>query len=228
MTTRERLGDAFEYLLSVLGSQGDAGQFRTPRHIIDFIVEVVDPKKNETMLDPACGTAGFLISSYKHILKANTDAKGNSTLTPDEKGRLAKNFKGYDISPDMVRLSLVNLYLHGFHRSAHLRVRHAHLPGAVERIRRCDSGQSALHVAEGRASSPTTASPCSPNAAKCSLWITWPSTSRPTGAPASSFPKGIIFQSQSAYTRPAEDAGGRLVSSPSSPCRRVLQSLLGR
>ena len=66
------------------------------------------------MLDPACGTAGFLISSYKHILKANTDAKGNSTLTPDEKGRLAQNFKGYDISPDMVRLSLVNLYLHGF------------------------------------------------------------------------------------------------------------------
>ena len=110
----ERLGDAFEYLLSVLGSQGDAGQFRTPRHIIDFIVEVVDPKKTETVLDPACGTAGFLISSYKHILKANVDAKGNSTLTPDEKGRLAQNFKGYDISPDMVRLSLVNMYLHGF------------------------------------------------------------------------------------------------------------------
>src|SRR3990170_2588623 len=110
----ERLGDAFEYLLSVLGSQGDAGQFRTPRHIIDFIVQVVYPKKDETVLDPACGTAGFLISSYKHILKTNTDAKGNSTLTPDEKGRLAKNFKGYDISPDMVRLSLVNLYLHNF------------------------------------------------------------------------------------------------------------------
>jgi type I restriction enzyme M protein len=110
----ERLGDAFEYLLSVLGSQGDAGQFRTPRHIIDFMVQVVDPKKTETVLDPACGTAGFLISSWKHILKANTDAKGNSTLTPDDKGRLAKNFKGYDISPDMVRLSLVNLYLHGF------------------------------------------------------------------------------------------------------------------
>ncbi len=110
----ERLGDAFEYLLSVLGSQGDAGQFRTPRHIIDFIVEVVDPKKTDTVLDPACGTAGFLISSFKHILRANTDQDGNSTLTPDERGRLAANFKGYDISPDMVRLSLVNLYLHGF------------------------------------------------------------------------------------------------------------------
>ena len=110
----ERLGDAFEYLLSVLGSQGDAGQFRTPRHIIDFMVEVLAPQKHETILDPACGTAGFLISAYKHILRTNTNAKGHSTLTPDEKGRIARNFKGYDISPDMVRLSLVNLYLHGF------------------------------------------------------------------------------------------------------------------
>jgi type I restriction enzyme M protein len=110
----ERLGDAFEYLLSVLGSQGDAGQFRTPRHIIDFMVAIVDPKKDETVLDPACGTAGFLISSFKHIQRANTDAKGHNKLTPDDRGRLAKNFKGYDISPDMVRLSLVNLYLHGF------------------------------------------------------------------------------------------------------------------
>jgi type I restriction enzyme M protein len=115
----ERLGDAFEYLLSVLGSQGDAGQFRTPRHIIDFMVEVLAPKKGETILDPACGTAGFLISAYKHILKTNSRQSGQSgpsqsTLTPDEKGRLARNFTGYDISPDMVRLSLVNLYLHGF------------------------------------------------------------------------------------------------------------------
>jgi type I restriction enzyme M protein len=110
----ERLGDAFEYLLSVLGSQGDAGQFRTPRHIIDFIVEILAPRKEESLLDPACGTAGFLISAYKHILRTNTDARGHSTLTPDEKGRLAKKFNGYDISPDMVRLSLVNLYLHGF------------------------------------------------------------------------------------------------------------------
>ncbi len=76
----ERLGDAFEYLLSVLGSQGDAGQFRTPRDIIDFIVEIIDPKKHETVLDPACGTAGFLISAFKHILRNNIDADGYSTL----------------------------------------------------------------------------------------------------------------------------------------------------
>lgn len=111
----ERLGDAFEYLLSVLGSQGDAGQFRTPRHIIDFMVEVIDPKKDETILDPACGTAGFLISSYKHILKSNArDGKAGGGLIPDERTRLARNIKGYDISPDMVRLSMVNLYLHSF------------------------------------------------------------------------------------------------------------------
>jgi len=133
----ERLGDAFEYLLSVLGSQGDAGQFRTPRHIIDFMVEIIDPQKNEVILDPACGTAGFLISAYKHILKKNSSevANGNSNndvgdaaeqaienpkrfsgdmLTQDDRQRLSRNIVGYDISPDMVRLSLVNLYLHGF------------------------------------------------------------------------------------------------------------------
>ncbi|WP_346877085.1 N-6 DNA methylase [Clostridium sp. UBA5712] len=106
----EDLGDAFEYLLSIMSSQGDAGQFRTPRHIIDFIVDVVQPKKNESILDPACGTAGFLISAYKHIIKENEE-KG---LTPDEKAKLTENIVGYDISPDMVRLSLVNLYLHLF------------------------------------------------------------------------------------------------------------------
>ncbi len=106
----ERLGDAFEYLLSVLGSQGKVGQFRTPRHIIDFIVEIVAPSKRETVLDPACGTAGFLISAYKHILKKNAA----TPLTPAERERLTSNFVGYDISPDMVRLSLVNMYLHQF------------------------------------------------------------------------------------------------------------------
>jgi len=126
----ERLGDAFEYLLSILGSQGDAGQFRTPRHIIDFMVYITDPKKNETILDPACGTAGFLISSYKHIVKNNSsdylkkkdysftfgngDRFTGDKLTPDDRKKLAANIKGFDISPDMVRLSLVNLYLHGF------------------------------------------------------------------------------------------------------------------
>ena len=143
-THSEKLGDAFEYLLSVMGSQGDAGQFRTPRHIIDFLVAIIDPDKNDSILDPACGTAGFLISAYKHILLKYTKANGNDVktqnaasqrynifsynqlkdkdkfpltydrLTPDDRKKLIQNFEGYDISPDMVRLSLVNLYLHGF------------------------------------------------------------------------------------------------------------------
>lgn len=110
----EELGNAFEYLLSIMGSQGDAGQFRTPRHIIDMMVEITAPAKNETILDPACGTAGFLISAYNYIRKQNQDEHGNSTLSPDDKRRMMNNFAGYDISPDMVRLSRVNMYLHGF------------------------------------------------------------------------------------------------------------------
>lgn len=110
----EELGNAFEYLLSIMGSQGDAGQFRTPRHIIDMMVEITAPTKNETILDPACGTAGFLISAYNYIKKQNQDEHGNSTLSSDDKRRMMNNFAGYDISPDMVRLSRVNMYLHGF------------------------------------------------------------------------------------------------------------------
>ena len=106
----EDLGDAYEYLLSILGTQGKAGQFRTPRHIIDFIVRCVDPDKNETILDPACGTAGFLISAFKHIEGKYKE----HPLSPDEKKRLTENFTGYDIAPDMVRLSRVNMYLHQF------------------------------------------------------------------------------------------------------------------
>ncbi|MDR0942632.1 MAG: N-6 DNA methylase [Holosporales bacterium] len=104
----ENLGNASEYLLSIMDSQGDAGQFRTPRHIIDFIVEIVNPTKTESILDPACGTAGFLISAYLHIRKQN------SSLSPMEIKKLTNNVVGYDISPDMKKLALVNLYLHKF------------------------------------------------------------------------------------------------------------------
>lgn len=108
----ENLGNGFEYLLSIMGSQGDAGQFRTPRHIIDFIVDIVKPTKTDTILDPACGTAGFLISAYKFIQKFVQDS--NQQLTPQERTTLTENIQGYDISPDMVKLALVNMYLHKF------------------------------------------------------------------------------------------------------------------
>ena len=108
----ENLGNGFEYLLSIMGSQGDAGQFRTPRHIIDFIVDIVKPTKSDTILDPACGTAGFLISAYKYIQKTAEETK--QPLTPQERTALTENIQGYDISPDMQKLALVNMYLHKF------------------------------------------------------------------------------------------------------------------
>ncbi|OIQ00445.1 N-6 DNA methylase [Candidatus Wirthbacteria bacterium CG2_30_54_11] len=126
----EDLGDAYEYLLSIMSSQGDAGQFRTPRHIIDFVVDVVNPSKDDRVLDPACGTGGFLVSSYKHILEKhdgpseaerrrdgkNPDGTSNSekSLTPSDRQVLMKNFEGYDIDPGMVRIAQVNMYLHQF------------------------------------------------------------------------------------------------------------------
>jgi type I restriction enzyme M protein len=114
----EELGEGYEYLLSIMSSQGDAGQFRTPRHIIDFIVDVVNPTKDDRILDPACGTGGFLVSAYRHILeqhdgKDDTEGK-EKPLTPDEKKRLTDNFEGYDIDPTMVRIAQVNMYLHQF------------------------------------------------------------------------------------------------------------------
>ena len=116
----EELGNAYEYLLSIMSSQGDAGQFRTPRHIIDFIVKAVAPTKDDKVLDPACGTAGFLVSAYKHILEQHDgmdkDGKKNNEkpLTPDERRALMNNFEGYDVDPGMVRISQVNMYLHHF------------------------------------------------------------------------------------------------------------------
>lgn len=101
----ELLGTAFEDLLSIMGSQGDAGQFRTPRHIIDMIVEIIKPQKGETILDPACGTAGFLISAYNKLSK--------ESLSVEERERLMTDgLVGYDINPNMVKLANVNLFLH--------------------------------------------------------------------------------------------------------------------
>lgn len=114
------IGDAYEYLLSITGAQGDVGQFRTPRHIIKFIVEAVNPTKSDSVFDPAAGTAGFLIAAYNHV-KFQHDGKGTSGiangekhLTSDELTKLHKNYHGFDIDPTMVRTASVNMYLHGF------------------------------------------------------------------------------------------------------------------
>ena len=101
----EKIGDAYEMLLQDLGAQASAGQFRTPRHVIDFIVAVIDPQKHETILDPACGTGGFLASTWEHVNRAGR-------LSAADRGNLARNLSGYDISPTMAMLSTVNLFLH--------------------------------------------------------------------------------------------------------------------
>lgn len=113
----EELGNAFEYLLQCMGAQGENGQFRTPRHIIDFIVTCLDPQPDDKILDPACGTGGFLVSAYKHILAHHT-SPGSSVpgdrLTHAKRQKVYANLAGYDVTDLMVKLSKVNLFLHGF------------------------------------------------------------------------------------------------------------------
>ncbi len=113
----EELGNAFEYLLQCMGTQGENGQFRTPRHIIDFIVACLDPQPGESILDPACGTGGFLVSAYKHILAKHTSpdsAIPGDQLTHAQRQKVYAGLAGYDITDLMVKLSKVNLFLHGF------------------------------------------------------------------------------------------------------------------
>lgn len=121
-------GDLYEYLLSEITSAGKLGQFRTPRHIIQLICELVDPKLGDTICDPACGTGGFLLGAYQHILTAFTSKehqkKDENGLTRGDLGdKLTderqwthlkeKTFYGYDMDESMVRIGLMNLMMHG-------------------------------------------------------------------------------------------------------------------
>lgn len=89
----------------------------TPWYLVDFIVSCVEPQKTDRVLDPACGTGGFLVSAYRHIMTANTmqDNPDNNTsaVTPEEHSSLCGNLTGYDISPGMVAASRENLFSHG-------------------------------------------------------------------------------------------------------------------
>lgn len=108
------LGDFYESLLPILGTQNELGQFRTPRHIIDFIVRVVDPNIGEKIADPACGTAGFLVSAFNYLKEKYTDEKGRLKLNPEQIKQLYNEaIFGWDMEPLMVKFSLANLYLHG-------------------------------------------------------------------------------------------------------------------
>ena len=113
-------GDMYEYLLSKLSQSGTNGQFRTPRHIIDLIVRLVDPSPGARICDPACGTAGFLIAAFRHIVEAHTKpadiARGNidgSLLNPQQWRFLEEHaITGFDNDANMVKIAIMNLYLH--------------------------------------------------------------------------------------------------------------------
>ena len=118
-------GDMYEYLLSRLAASGTNGQFRTPRHIIDLIVELVNPQPGQRICDPACGTAGFLISAYTHILREHTKAADlkrgildGSMLKPAQWKFLEEQaFTGFDNDANMVKIAILNLYLHQLERA---------------------------------------------------------------------------------------------------------------
>ncbi len=124
-------GDIYEYLLSELKTAGKNGQFRTPRHIIRMIVELTDPDIGDRICDPACGTAGFLVNAYEHIIRKYTSPE---LIQEDEEGEFHKfhnligdriteqkywdllwneTFYGFDFDSTMARISLMNMILHG-------------------------------------------------------------------------------------------------------------------
>jgi type I restriction enzyme M protein len=113
-------GDMYEYLLSKIAMSGTNGQFRTPRHIIAMIVELVGPRPGLRVCDPACGTAGFLIASFNHILRQNTSkaalakgvADGDLLRAAQWKFLEEHAFTGYDNDANMVKIAILNLYLH--------------------------------------------------------------------------------------------------------------------
>ncbi len=122
-------GDLFEHVLRQIKQAGELGQFRTPRHIIRTIVEIIDPKVGETVYDPAAGTAGFLVAAYNHMRLANSSPK--ATYEAELDGKVVRRglgdklsaaqvsalqnstFYGNDVDPKMVRLATMNLTLRG-------------------------------------------------------------------------------------------------------------------
>lgn len=122
-------GDVYEFLLSEIATAGKNGQFRTPRHIIKLMADLVQPKLGHKIADPACGSGGFLLGAYQYIVTELAKKAGAQDIKPDEDGFtrtsvavaltekaqaiLASSLWGYDIDQTMVRLGLMNLMMHG-------------------------------------------------------------------------------------------------------------------
>jgi type I restriction enzyme M protein len=147
-------GDLFEHVLKQIKQAGELGQFRTPRHIIRAIVEIVDPKIGETIYDPAAGTAGFLVAAYNHIRLTNSSPGAIQEVEIDGKmqrrglgDKLSiaqvsalqnKTFFGNDVDPKMVRLATMNLTLRGL-PNVHILLRNV-LTTALDAERRAQLG----------------------------------------------------------------------------------------
>ncbi len=128
-TLQDIQGDVYEMLLSEIATAGKMGQFRTPRHIIKLMAEIIEPKLGNRIADPSCGTGGFLLGAYQYILtdlvrrtepsKLMIDEDGfesgivSSVLDPKNKKILDESLIGFDIDVTMVRLGLMNLMMHG-------------------------------------------------------------------------------------------------------------------
>jgi type I restriction enzyme M protein len=111
MAAGDTKGDLYEYMLGKIASAGQNGQFRTPRHIIKLMVDMTAPTPKDTICDPACGTAGFLIAASEHMVEHHSDA-----IYKDADARRRFNdetFHGYDFDTTMLRIGSMNMLLHG-------------------------------------------------------------------------------------------------------------------
>jgi len=110
MTDRDTKGDVYEYMLSRIATAGTNGQFRTPRHIIQLIVEMVEPKSSDVICDPACGTAGFLVAAAEHLRERHPEVLREAKLKAHFHHEA---FHGFDFDSTMLRIGSMNMLLHG-------------------------------------------------------------------------------------------------------------------
>jgi len=112
---KDLMGDCYEYLLSKMATSGDNGQFRTPRHIIDMMVELAKPTLKDKIIDPAMGTAGFLSETAKYIQEHYEKELYN---TENNNHFHNEMFTGFDTDPDMLRIGCMNMTLHNVNNPA--------------------------------------------------------------------------------------------------------------
>ncbi len=130
LTEGDTKGDLYEYLLGKLTTAGINGQFRTPRHIIRLMVDMLEPEPTDVVCDPACGTGGFLVSVMEYLYRNHTSPEGILEETDPETGEIVKlysgdllekfrphiqteMFHGFDFDATMLRIATMNLMLHG-------------------------------------------------------------------------------------------------------------------